>query len=176
MRGPMTAVTAFIACGSNIDPRPNLARALVRLSAAADLLRRSPTYLTRPWGVTDQAPFLNLVAAVRTAAAPHALLDDLQAIERALGRTRTVRHGPRTIDLDILLYGDLVIGDPAAGDPERGGGHRLTIPHPGLTERDFMLVPLLDVAPDLAHPADGRPLAAWRPRLRYRQIVARVTP
>lgn len=167
----MTAVTAFIACGSNIDPRPNLARALARLGAAADLLRRSPTYLTRPWGVRDQAPFLNLVAAVRTAAAPHALLDDLQAIERALGRTRTVRHGPRTIDLDILLYGDLVIGDPGTG-----GGHRLTIPHPGLTERDFMLVPLLDIAPDLAHPADGRPLAAWRPRLRYRQIVARVTP
>lgn len=172
----MTAVTAFIACGSNIDPRPNLARALARLGAAADLLRRSPTYLTRPWGVRDQAPFLNLVAAVRTAAAPHALLDDLQAIERALGRTRTVRHGPRTIDLDILLYGDLVIGGPATGDPERGGSHRLTIPHPGLTERDFMLVPLLDVAPDLAHPADGRPLATWRPRLRYRQIVARVAP
>lgn len=172
----MTTVTAFIACGSNIDPRPNLARALVRLGAAADLLRTSPTYLTRPWGVTDQAPFLNLVTAVRTAAGPHAFLDRLQAIERALGRTRTVRHGPRTIDLDILLYGDVVLGDPGIGDPAFGGGRRLTIPHPGLTERDFMLIPLLDIAPDLAHPADGRPLAAWRRRLRYRQIVARVAP
>ena len=166
----MTATTAFIACGSNIDPRPNLARALVRLGAAADLIRTSPTYLTRPWGVVQQAPFLNLVAAVRTTDAPHTLLARLQAIERALGRTRTVRHGPRTIDLDILLYGDRVIDDRAAG------GEGLTIPHPGLTERDFMLAPLLDIAPDLTHPADGRPLAAWRHRLRYRQIVARVTP
>lgn len=166
----MTATTAFIACGSNIDPRPNLARALVRLGAAADLVRTSPTYLTRPWGVVQQAPFLNLVAAVRTTDAPHVLLDRLQAIERALGRTRTVRHGPRTIDLDILLYGDRVIDDRAAG------GEGLTIPHPGLTERDFMLAPLLDIAPDLTHPADGRPLAAWRHRLRFRQIVARAAP
>lgn len=167
----MTAATAFIACGSNIDPRPNLARALVRLDRVVDLLRTSPTYLTRPWGVVEQAPFLNLVVAVRTAAAPHALLDRLQAIERALGRARTaVRHGPRTIDLDVLLYGDRVIGDRAIG------GERLTIPHPGLIERDFMLVPLLDIAPELTHPADGRPLAAWRHRLRHRQIVARVAP
>ena len=162
----MTAATAFIACGSNIDPRPNLARALVRLDRVVDLLRTSPTYLTRPWGAVEQAPFLNLVVAVRTAAAPHALLDRLQAIERALGRARTaVRHGPRTIDLDILLYGDRAIG-----------GERLTIPHPGLIERDFMLVPLLDIAPELTHPADSRPLAAWRHRLRHRQIVARVAP
>lgn len=160
------AATAFIACGSNVDPRPNLARALARLDAVVELLRASPTYLTRPWGVIEQAPFLNLVVAVRTAAAPHALLDRLQAIERALGRTRTaVRRGPRPIDLDILLYGDRVID-----------GERLTIPHPGLTERDFMLVPLLDIAPALTHPACGRPLAAWRHRLRYRQIVARAAP
>ncbi len=162
---PTIRKTAFIACGSNIDPRPNLGRALVQLGAAVERLRTSPTYLTRPWGVAAQAPFLNLVVAVRTAAAPHALLDRLQEIEHALGRTRTVRHGPRTIDLDVLLYGDLVIAD-----------ERLTIPHPGLIERDFMLVPLLDIAPGLTHPADGRPLAARRHRLRYRQIVARVAP
>lgn len=162
----MTAATAYIACGSNIDPRPNLARALARLAGVAALGRTSPTYLTRPWGGVEQAPFLNLVVAVRTAAGPHALLDRLQAIERALGRARTaVRHGPRPIDLDILLYGDRTIA-----------GERLTIPHPGLTERDFMLAPLLDVAPGLTHPADGRPLAAWRHRLRHRTIVARVAP
>ncbi len=159
----MTASTVFIACGSNIDPRPNLARALVRLEAAAERLCTSPTYLTRPWGMAGQAPYLNLVVGVRTTVAPHVLLGRLQAIERALGRTRTVRHGPRTIDLDILLYGDLVIGDA-----------RLTVPHPGLTERDFMLVPLLDIAPDLTHPADGEPLSPRRHGFRYRQIVCRV--
>ena len=159
----MIPKTAFIACGSNIDPRPNLAGALVRLDAVAERLRTSPTYLTRPWGMVEQAPYLNLVVGVRTADAPHLLLDRLQAIERALGRTRTVRYSPRSIDLDILLYDDLVIGD-----------ERLTIPHPGLTERDFMLVPLLDIAPDLTHPADGEPLSPRRHGLKYRQIVCRV--
>lgn len=161
----MSVQTAFIACGSNIDPRPNLAAALARLEAVAERCSTSPTYLTRPWGMAAQAPYLNLVVAVRTDAAPHALLGRLQAIERALGRTRTVRYGPRTIDLDILLYGRLVIGD-----------RRLTVPHPRLTERDFMLVPLLDIAPDLIHPADGEPLAPRRHRLTYRQIVCRVLP
>ena len=161
----MGARTVFIACGSNIDPRPNLAAALARLDAVAERVRTSPTYLTRPWGMAEQAPYLNLVIGVRTEAAPHVLLGRLQAIERALGRTRTVRYGPRTIDLDILLYGDLVIGD-----------RRLTIPHPGLTERDFMLVPLLDIAPDLIHPADGEPLSPRRHVLTYRQIVCRVLP
>lgn len=161
----MSATTVFIACGSNIDPRSNLAASLVRLEAVAERLGTSPTYLTRPWGMIEQAPYMNLVVGMRTATAPHALLDRLQAIERALGRTRTVRHGPRPIDLDILLYGDLVIGDA-----------RLTVPHPGLTERDFMLVPLLDIGPDLIHPADGEPLGPHRHRLTYRQIVCRVLP
>lgn len=159
----MTAVNAFIACGSNIDPRANLPRAMARLDGVVERLRTSPTYLTSPWGIAEQPPYLNLVVGVRTAAAPHALLGDLKAIERALGRTRTVRYGPRPIDLDILLYDGLVVDDPG-----------LTIPHPGLTERDFMLVPLLDIAPDLTHPVDGEPLATRRHRLRYRQIVSRV--
>ncbi|MCY4375705.1 MAG: 2-amino-4-hydroxy-6-hydroxymethyldihydropteridine diphosphokinase [Spirochaetaceae bacterium] len=161
----MSARMAFIACGSNIDPRPNLAAALARLEAVAERVRTSPTYLTRPWGMAAQAPYLNLVVGVRTEAAPHLLLGRLQAIERALGRTRTVPFGPRTIDLDILLYGNLVIDDT-----------RLTVPHPGLTERDFMLVPLLDIAPCLTHPADGEPLAPRRHRITYRQIVCRVLP
>ncbi len=161
----MSTRQVFIACGSNIDPRPNLAAALARLEAVAERCCISPTYLTRPWGVAAQAPYLNLVVGVRTEVPPYALLGRLQAIERALGRTRTVRYGPRTIDLDILLYGDLVLGDV-----------RLTVPHPGLTERDFMLVPLLDIAPDLAHPADGQPLGPRRHRLIYRQIVCRVLP
>ena len=161
----MTLGTAFIACGSNIDPSANLPRALARLDGLGERRSTSPTYLTRPWGIVDQPPFLNLVVGIRTESAPHALLAGLLAIQHALGRTRGVRYGPRPIDLDILLYDDLVIDDPA-----------LTIPHPGLTERDFMLVPLLDIAPDLIHPVAGVPLAACRHRLRYRQIVSRVLP
>lgn len=161
----MTSGNAFIACGSNIDPRANLPRALARLDGVVERLRTSPTYLTRPWGIAEQQPYLNLVVGIRTAAGPYALLDQLKAIERSLGRTRGVRYGPRPIDLDILLYDDLVVDDP-----------RLTIPHPGLAERDFMLVPLLDIAPHLTHPADGAPLAHRRHGIRYRQIVCRVLP
>ena len=166
----MTPQRAFIACGSNIDPRANLARALARLDAVAERLCTSSWYRTRPWpdkqgGGVKQDPYLNLVVGVRTAAAPHALLDELQAIEAALGRRRTVRYGPRTIDLDILLYGEQMIGDD-----------RLTVPHPGLSERDFMLIPLLEIAPELTDPRSGEPLVTRRHQVRYRTIVSRVTP
>ena len=160
--------TVFIACGSNIDPRPNLASALARLEEVFECLSISPTYLTRPWGIAKQAPYLNLVIGARTKITPHVLLGRLQEIERALGRVRSscsVRYGPRQIDLDILLYGNLVIKDS-----------RLIVPHPGLTERDFMLIPLLDIAPDIRHPADDKPLAKRRHQLNFRQIVCRVLP
>lgn len=166
----MNAQHAFIACGSNIDPQENLSSALARLDAVAERLCTSSWYRTRPWpdrqdGGIEQTPYLNLVVCVLTAAAPRALLGQLQAIEAALGRRRTMRYGPRTIDLDILLYGDHVIDD-----------HRLTVPHPGLYERDFMLVPLLEISPRLNDPVGGEPLADLRHRLRYRTIVSQVTP
>lgn len=153
----------FISCGSNIKPRANLSRALARLDAVTEQLHTSSWYRTLPWGGIKQAPYLNLVVAAHTTANPHALLEQLQAIEAALGRKRTVRYGPRTIDLDILLYGDKVIDDD-----------QVTVPHPGLTERDFMLMPLLEIAPELIDPLSGTPLATRRHGIRYRTIVSRV--
>lgn len=103
--------------------------------AVADV---SGVWETAPWGGVDQAPYLNAVALVDTTMSPHALLADLQATEAAFGRDRSreVRWGPRTLDLDILLYGDVVMEDDD-----------LVIPHPRLVERAFVLVPLLEVHP-----------------------------
>jgi 2-amino-4-hydroxy-6-hydroxymethyldihydropteridine diphosphokinase len=132
---------AFIALGGNVgDVRATFDRAIALLCDGADvrLVARSSDYRTPPWGVTDQPPFINAAIEVSTALTPHALLDRAQACERALGRHRErERHwGPRTIDLDLLAYDDLVISDAT-----------LTLPHPRLFERAFVLVPLAEIAP-----------------------------
>ena len=133
---------AFIALGGNIgDVRATFDSAIAILSDGPDLrlLARSSDYRTPPWGVTDQPPFTNAVIAVSTTLAPHTLLTRAQACERALGRDRAREQhwGPRTIDLDILAYDDLVLNDA-----------NLTLPHPHLFERAFVLVPLAEIAPD----------------------------
>jgi 2-amino-4-hydroxy-6-hydroxymethyldihydropteridine diphosphokinase len=133
---------AFIALGGNVgDVRSTFDSAIAMLcdGPEARLLARSSDYRTPPWGVTDQPPFINAVIAVSTTLAPHALLSRTQACERALGRDRTHEQhwGPRPIDLDILAYDDLVLNDPI-----------LTLPHPHLFERAFVLVPLAEIAPD----------------------------
>jgi 2-amino-4-hydroxy-6-hydroxymethyldihydropteridine diphosphokinase len=104
------------------------------------LLARSSDYRTPPWGVTDQPPFINAVISVATTLEPHALLFRMQECERALGRDRAhERHwGPRRIDLDVLAYDDLAVDDAT-----------LTLPHPRIFERAFVLVPLAEIAPDL---------------------------
>jgi 2-amino-4-hydroxy-6-hydroxymethyldihydropteridine diphosphokinase len=132
---------AFIALGGNVgDVRATFDAAVAILCDGPDvrLLARSSDYLTPPWGVTDQPPFTNAVIAVSTTLAPHALLARAQAGERALGRDRdSERHwGPRPIDLDLLAYDDLVLNDAT-----------LTLPHPHLFERAFVLVPLAEIAP-----------------------------
>jgi 2-amino-4-hydroxy-6-hydroxymethyldihydropteridine diphosphokinase len=136
-------VEAYIALGGHLgDVRATFGQAVARLCDGPDinLLARSSDYRTPPWGVTDQPPFVNAVIAVETTLAPHDLLGRAQAVERALGRERTKerRFGPRTIDLDILVYDDLTLDDPT-----------LTLPHPRLPERAFVLVPLAEIAPDL---------------------------
>lgn len=145
-------VTAYIGLGSNLeDPQRQLERALdaLRRLRRSELVRSSPFYRSVPMGPADQPDYLNAVAALRTQLAPLELLDQLQSIEAAQGRRRgPQRWGPRTLDLDLLLYGGEVIDSP-----------RLVVPHPGLTERNFVLVPLFDIAPGLLLP-DGRPLAA----------------
>lgn len=132
---------ALLALGGNVgDVRATLARAIAMLCEQGDirLLARSSDYLTPPWGVEDQPPFVNLCVAVETALTPQILLARAQAVERALGRDRDneQRWGPRTLDIDILAYDDLVLNEPD-----------LTLPHPRLSERAFVLVPLAEIAP-----------------------------
>ena len=133
---------AFIALGGNIgDVRATFDRAVAMLcdSDAIRLVARSSDYGTPPWGVTDQPPFINAVIAVSTSLAPHDLLARALDVERALGRDRSKEHrwGPRVIDIDLLAYDDLVLP-----------GADLTLPHPRLFERAFVLVPLAEIAPD----------------------------
>lgn len=129
---------AWIALGSNLqDPAHQLAKAVAALQRhpQCQLVASSPVYRSDPMGPQDQPAFLNAVVALDTALEPLPLLDALQAIENQQGRTREQRWGPRTLDLDMLLY-----------EQQQLQHHRLTLPHPGLTERNFVLYPLLDIA------------------------------
>jgi 2-amino-4-hydroxy-6-hydroxymethyldihydropteridine diphosphokinase len=135
-------VEALLALGGNLGPvRETLSRAIAMLcdGEAVALKARSSDYVTPPWGVEDQPPFVNLCIATDTNLSPQALLARVQAVELALGRDRTHerRWGPRPIDIDILAYDDVAIDE--AG---------LTLPHPRLFERAFVLVPLAEIVPE----------------------------
>ena len=134
---------AYIALGSNLgDKEKNLRRALLLLTQqGVEVVRVSSFLSTEPYGVTDQPQFLNAVACVRTSLAPLALLDVLLATELAMGRVRLRHWGERNIDLDLLLYEDVVLDLP-----------RLRLPHPDMQNRDFVLLPLAEIAPELKHP------------------------
>lgn len=139
-------IHAYIALGSNLDdPLQQLRQALQTLAAAPELslLQVSPCYRNRAIGPGQQPDFLNAVAELRTALPAMSLLRALQAIENQQGRVRSQRWGARTLDLDLLLYGDAVVTEP-----------ELTVPHPRMLQRDFVLRPLLDIAPQLVLP-DG---------------------
>ncbi|HLT20603.1 MAG TPA: 2-amino-4-hydroxy-6-hydroxymethyldihydropteridine diphosphokinase [Thermomicrobiales bacterium] len=137
---------AYIALGSNLGGRlENLRQALQHLAPALKITRVSPVYETGPVGYLDQPRFLNAVAEGETELEPLDLLRAMQAVEERLGRERSFPNAPRTIDLDLLFYDDRVL-DHAD----------LTLPHPRLHERHFVLVPLADIAPDLLHPRLGR--------------------
>ena len=130
--------TVYIALGTNLGERlDNLRTAIAALAPGVLMLTKSHVYETPPWGYEDQPAFLNMVVKVETGLEPEPLLTYLKQIEAGLGREKSVRWGPRLIDLDILFYDDLVIDTPP-----------LVIPHPRLHERAFVLVPLADVAPD----------------------------
>ncbi|KQX99097.1 2-amino-4-hydroxy-6-hydroxymethyldihydropteridine pyrophosphokinase [Rhodanobacter sp. Root480] len=136
---------AFIALGSNLgDPRQQVLDAMDALQRLPDsrVLQRSRLYRTPPWGVLDQPDFINAVVAIDTGLSPHALLDALHAIEQQAGRVRLERNGPRTLDLDLLYM-----------DGVRINYAQLTVPHPRIAERAFVLLPLADVAPELQLPA-----------------------
>jgi 2-amino-4-hydroxy-6-hydroxymethyldihydropteridine diphosphokinase len=140
----------LLGLGGNLgDPLAAIGAALERLAAGGvRIVRRSRPYLTVPWGVADQPDFVNLCAAGETELAPRALLDLIGRIEATLGRERRERWGPRPIDIDILIYGDERVDEPG-----------LTIPHPRLTERAFVLVPLADIAADRV--VEGRSVREW---------------
>ncbi len=138
---------AYIALGSNLDgPRRQVERALAALARLPHtcVVAHSRLYRTAPWGVVDQPDFINAVARLDTALAPHALLTALLDLEARAGRVRGVRNGPRVLDLDLLWYGGETLHLPD-----------LEVPHPRLHERAFVLVPLADVAPDLDVPGHG---------------------
>jgi 2-amino-4-hydroxy-6-hydroxymethyldihydropteridine diphosphokinase len=143
----MTGERVFIGLGSNLgDRRGNLERALDALDRipGVRLVRASRFHWTAPWGVRDQPWFLNAAAELACALEPRDLLAALLRVEAESGRVRTVRNGPRTLDLDLLLYGDRVV-------EEEG----LSIPHPRLRDRRFVLAPLAEIGADARHPTAG---------------------
>ena len=152
---------AYLGLGSNQGDRVALLNAaLERLEASGRVrvTKRSSLYETAPVGLTEQPWFVNLAAEVETDLDPQDLLEVVLAAERDLGRVRTKRWGPRTVDIDILLYDDVQVDTPV-----------LAIPHPEIVRRRFVLEPLLEIAPDAALP-DGRRLAAFLPEVRDQDV------
>lgn len=136
----------YLSLGSNLGDRlSNLQNAIVNLSPKVQLVTQSSIYETEPWGYSDQPAFLNQVIKAETALDPIELLIFLKDVEVLMGRQETFRFGPRLIDIDILFYDDLILETT-----------NLTIPHPRIGERAFVLVPLAEIAPDLRHPVSGK--------------------
>jgi 2-amino-4-hydroxy-6-hydroxymethyldihydropteridine diphosphokinase len=136
----------YLGLGSNLGDRvAYLEAALTAIAPSVTVLRRSPIYETAPWGYTEQDAFLNMVIEAETLLAPGDLLATLKGAEAAVGRQPRFRNGPREIDMDILLYDDLTVNESG-----------LSIPHPRLHERAFMLIPLADVDGDLRIPGQDK--------------------
>ena len=143
------SVFCYLGLGSNMDdPEQHIRRAIDELETlpGTQLINVSPLYRSKPVGPQDQDDFINAVACISTTLAPHDLLHALQALEQLHQRQRLRHWGPRTLDLDILLYGEQTLNDAD-----------LSIPHPHMYERTFVLIPLADIAPGLTLP-DGRNL------------------
>jgi len=138
--------TVYLALGSNLgDRRANLKDAIAALPPQMEVNAKSSVYETPPWGYEDQPKFLNQVIKAKTYLDPEPLLKHLKRLEVALGRKESFPNGPRLIDMDILFYDDLVLNTAA-----------LSIPHPRLHERGFVLLPLMDINPDLVHPINKK--------------------
>ena len=139
----------LLALGSNLGDRlANLRATLRGLETIARRLVASPVYETEPRYITQQPKFLNMAVKAKTSLAPAAFLSAAKALERSLGRETAVRNGPRAIDIDLLFYDQMILRQP-----------RLSVPHPGIAERAFVLRPLADIAPDWRHPETERTVA-----------------
>lgn len=157
--------TVYLSLGSNVgDREANLRAAREKLAAFCEVTAVSAYYETEPVEYLAQPWFLNCAVAMTTDLMPRQLLAWLQKIEHAMGRKRTVAKGPRVIDLDILLFGSSVVDTP-----------QLTIPHPAMHERRFVLEPMAEIAPDVRHPVFKRTMRELRDALPPGQQVKRVT-
>jgi 2-amino-4-hydroxy-6-hydroxymethyldihydropteridine diphosphokinase len=158
---PEISTIVHIALGTNLGERiSNLSRAIAAFPPVITVLERSPVYETPPWGLAEQPTFLNMVIKGETSLKPLRLLKFLKRLEARLGRIPSVRYGPRLIDMDILFYDDLVLDSP-----------ELSIPHPRLHERAFVLVPLSDLSPTLVHPVLGKSIRALLANVNTEGIV-----
>jgi len=142
----MDEYNVYLALGSNLGNRAaNLKEAINSLSPQMEVKAKSKVYETPPWGYIEQEKFYNQVLRVQTYLEPEPLLKHLKRLEVALGRKASFQNGPRLIDIDILFYDDRVVNTPV-----------LDIPHPHVHERGFVLLPLMDIAPDYVHPVEQR--------------------
>ena len=151
----------YIGIGSNLVPEgykdlhTALLNAITQLSNSVDVIAISPWYVTAPIPASDQPDFLNAVLHIQTDMTAHELLESLQIIESYFGRTRSVQNAARQLDLDILAYGSIIIED-----------EKLSVPHPRLSERAFVLLPWRDLSPDWRHPVQD---------LTIRELAAQIT-
>lgn len=155
---------AYLSLGSNLGNREeHLRRAISRIAENGRVLSVSSFYETEPVEVSDQPWFLNCAAAIETSEAPGQLMSGLLEIEREMGRERIRKKGPRTVDIDILMYGDVVVDTP-----------ELTVPHAAMTQRRFVLEPLAEIAAEVRHPVAGKTVRELLEELPAGQAVRRV--